>query len=194
MKYIATSKNKVYEVRQNEDGTLFITRDGIHSIDNAGQFIMNFGGIEGILKRCVESDLQVKEFAKHHMDEIKAMKEARRAVYEKNIVKTKGQREAERKAEYEALLAENDGVIPTTYENIGVVLRYLNTQNWGGWSLPKMTIGYSCNQYDCDGRIATTMKLDRPINITPDWDTKEMESMFVYGAPHGHLTKYHMVR
>lgn len=92
-----------------------------------------------------------------------------------------------RKADYETLLARSEnGVIETTYENIGIVLRYLNTQNWGGWKLPKMTIGYACHQYDCDGKIATTMKLDEAIEVYDG----EKESMFQTGAPHGHLQKY----
>ena len=54
--------------------------------------------------------------------------------------------------------------------------------------LPKMTIGYICNQYDCDGKIATTMKLDESIKLYED--ENETCSMFQVGAPVGHLTKY----
>jgi len=61
----------------------------------------------------------------------------------------------------------------------------LNTVNWGVWHLPKMTIGYSCHQYDCNGKTATTIKLDTPIKY---WD--KPETMFVYGNPRGHLEKY----
>lgn len=76
--------------------------------------------------------------------------------------------------------------IPTTYETIGIVLRYLNTMNWGGWDLPPMTIGYRCNQYDCDGKQASTMILDEPIDVFG-----ELIDKFVVGAPTGHLIKYH---
>ena len=69
-----------------------------------------------------------------------------------------------------------------------IVLRYLNTINWGGWELPKMTIGYICNQYDCEGKIATTMKLDESIKLYED--DNETGYMFQVGAPVGHLTKY----
>lgn len=97
-----------------------------------------------------------------------------------------------REAEWKELVKLD--VIPTTYRNISIVLRHLNEQNWGSWELPKMSIGYSCNQYDCDGKIATTMKLDQPIDITDYTDSPdslpEMVSMFQVGAPHGHLMKY----
>ena len=51
-----------------------------------------------------------------------------------------------------------------------------------------MTIGYQCNQYDCDGKMATTIKLDEPIMVAG-----EMGTMFQYGAPRGHLTKYERI-
>ena len=53
--------------------------------------------------------------------------------------------------------------------------------NWGVWKLPAMTIGYSCNQYDCDGKSAVTIKLDEPVNGY---------TKLSYGAPRGHLTAY----
>ena len=111
---------------------------------------------------------------------------------------------AERKIENEkfaAKVAENrkienaklqemnsNGAIPTTVENVRLVLRFLNEQNWGGWSLPKMTIGYSANQYDCDGYTATTIKLDSPISDEEMEITKE--TMFKIGGKRGHLEKY----
>lgn len=72
-------------------------------------------------------------------------------------------------------------VIESTLENIKLVLMVLNSQNWGSWKLPKMTIGYSANQFDCDGKTATTIKLDKPV---------EGNTMYSYNAPRGHLTKY----
>ena len=50
-------------------------------------------------------------------------------------------------------------VIPATVENIKIVLTHLNEQNWGAWDLPRLSIGYSAHQYDCDGKIASTIKL-----------------------------------
>jgi len=75
--------------------------------------------------------------------------------------------------------------VESTPHNIYVLLSYLNTQNWGMWNLPKMTIGYKCNQYDCDGKQATTIILDKPILYKG-----EMLSHFQVGAPRGHLTQY----
>lgn len=81
------------------------------------------------------------------------------------------------------------GVLESNFANIYLLLEYLNTQNWGGWELPKMTIGYSCAQYDCDGKQATTIKLDEPI----EYDGKFL-SKFEVGAPLRHLTKYKKIR
>jgi hypothetical protein len=75
--------------------------------------------------------------------------------------------------------------IPATAENIEVVLNHLNTQNWGGWVLPKMSISYSANQYDCDGVTATTISLDSKI----EYDG-EMISKFKVGGKRGHLNNY----
>ena len=51
-----------------------------------------------------------------------------------------------------------------------------------------MTIGYTCNQYDCDGKTATTIKLDRPIEYYG-----EQVSQFQHGAPSGHLRNYRRI-
>lgn len=192
MKYVITN-TRVLEVRQNEDGSLFITKDGENSIQNAGSFIAQYGGIANVLSRCIESDLPLAEFAAKHEAEIKEAKaEWKRMCAERNE-ELKERAAAQYKQEYEDLLAQSNGVIPTTYENVCIVLRYLNTQNWGSWSLPKMSIGYACHQYDCDGRIATTMTLDRDIIISKDYDRRYV-SKLVIGAPAGHLSKYHNVR
>lgn len=72
-------------------------------------------------------------------------------------------------------------VIETNIENLRKVMMVLNAQNWGSWRLPKMSIGYSANQYDCDGKTATTIKLDKPV---------DGKTMYSFNAPRGHLTKY----
>ena len=86
-------------------------------------------------------------------------------------------------------IEKGGGVLESNSGNIYLLLEYLNTQNWGGWELPKMTIGYSCAQYDCDGKQATTIKLDEPI----EYDGKFL-SKFEVGAPHRHLMKYQKIR
>ena len=101
-------------------------------------------------------------------------------------MKREAEREARTKAEYERLFSGE--VTETNEETVGALLRYLNTMNWGGWNLPRMTIGYACHQYDCDGKIATTIKLDKPIVVNDEPGT-----MFQVGAPHGHLMKYRRI-
>jgi len=83
------------------------------------------------------------------------------------------------------------GVIPTNIHNLRLVMKKLLKSNWGGWTLPKMSIGYSANQYDCEGQIAVTIKLDTPIS-DEDYGI-ENERMFVIGNPNGFLRKYHRI-
>lgn len=91
------------------------------------------------------------------------------------------------KAEYDAAFSAE--VTETTVENVTILLRYLNSINWGAWELPKMTIGYICNQYDCDGRQATTITLDKPIKYGD-----EMLRKFVVGGGPRHLVHYTQLR
>ena len=72
-------------------------------------------------------------------------------------------------------------VIPTTIENLKLIMKRLNKQNWGSWKLPLMSIGYIAHQYDCDGITATTFKLDKSL----DGQTK-----FKVGGKRGHLNNY----
>ena len=83
------------------------------------------------------------------------------------------------------------GSIPSTIENIKLIATVLSEQNWGSWELPKMTIGYSANQYDCDGKIAVTIILDKPIEFKDYFENKMKESKFSFGTPRGHLEKYY---
>lgn len=76
--------------------------------------------------------------------------------------------------------------VPATIANITAILRYYKMQGFVGDLLP-MDIGYSCNDYDCDGKYAVAIKLERPITYNEDG---EQSDRFVCGAPRGHLTKY----
>jgi len=187
---IFKTKQVIYRVEVNENGTLDIYREYYNlknmdswqhdgrKFDNAGSLIINAGGIEGLLRQC--EDVEDLEGMIARMSEEKA--EIRR--------KTMAERENRAKIvneEYEQLFA-ND-VTETNAKTVYALLRYLNTQNWGLWHLPKMTIGYQCNQYDCDGKTATTIILDEPIKVAG-----EMGTMFEYGAPFGHLNKYKPIR
>ena len=188
---ILTTNTAIYSVAQNEAGTLNVQREYIykngqwakdgHPIQNAGMFINQQGGIEGLLGKCkwnanLEADVAYwnkKLKAEHDKAHDAAM--VRKARYEKQY-----------REEYERLFSGE--VTESNEETVGALLRYLNLQNWGGWNLPKMTIGYACHQYDCDGKIATTIKLDRPIMVNGEAGT-----MFQVGAPHGHLNKYRRI-
>ena len=79
--------------------------------------------------------------------------------------------------------------VPCTVGNIAAIQRYYKMQGFVGDLLP-MTIGYSCNDYDCDGKYAVAMKLDKPIVVNEDG---EMSDRIVCGAPRGHLSKYYRV-
>lgn len=106
--------------------------------------------------------------------------------YEK-VVKTMGwakRRNQEIKSAYDAI--KDLRPVPANIENITAILRYYKMEESVGELLP-MTIGYSCNGYDCDGKYAVAIKLDRPIVYNEDGD---MSDRFVCGAPHGHLVKY----
>lgn len=86
------------------------------------------------------------------------------------------------------------GPIPATVDNIRLLALWLNEQNWGAWTLPAMTIGYSAHQYDCDGSMATTIELKTPI-MFEDW-TGEVKPItkFKVGGKRGHLEKYTTLR
>lgn len=185
----------MYFVAVQMNGMLFVSKDGKTSIDNAGTFILNMGGVEAICARLADKEeVTVEEFGvllRQRAEARKKRQEAGRA----EAARRRAAWDAERKERFEALLAScGGGVIPSTPENVATVLHYLNTMNWGGWTLPKMSIGYTANQYDCDGHQATTMTLDEPINMAEYYGMDEdtcLASKFQTGAPHGHLTKYH---
>lgn len=69
-----------------------------------------------------------------------------------------------------------------------VIMRYLNTINWGMWKLPQLDVGYTANQYMINGQTATTITLDEPI-FTSEGRVRK----FVVGAPRGHLNQYHNI-
>ena len=184
MKILKTSRFH-YEVIVNEDGTLRILYAGDKSnVPNAGALINGMGGIQKVLERCEE---YTQEEYEKEMLEYREKVKADRAAARVRAREKEEERAKSHDEEYKALLSKGE-VIESTPENIGIVLRHLSDCNLGAWTLPRMTIGYSCNQYDCDGKQATTMKLDRPINVNG-----EMVNKFKVGAPVGHLLQYHRV-
>ena len=190
---IYKGKRVIYRVEKNDDGTLAVYREysstknqGFWRKDgrlanDAGLMIKNAGGINAFLQKCEE----VEDMARFVHDLNVEKKAIRERALQQRAEQT-AQREAQAKADYERLFGGE--VTESNEETVGALLRYLNTQNWGLWRLPKMTIGYQCNQYDCDGKQATTIKLDQPIVVNDVPGT-----MFEVGAPMGHLTKYRRI-
>ena len=187
------TKRVIYRIETNEDGTLAIYREfySTKNMDrwerdgrpykNAGMMIAQAGGIEALLAACEE------------VEDIDGMIATLNS--EKKAIRERANRERARQAQETADRAKNDykkvfagEVTETNIETIGVLLRYLNTINWGVWELPRMTVAYKCAQYDCEGRTATTIKLDSPILYEG-----KMTNMFVYGNPRGYLDKYAQV-
>src|SRR6218665_565854 len=114
--------------------------------------------------------------------------------YEKNWGDVKDEMMRRKNAEnkiandYDKLI-EKYAVVPVTADNLKIIMAYLNENNWGGWKLPKLEIGYSANQHDCEGEQATTITLERPVKT----DTGETVNKFSIGAPRGYLSKYRPV-
>ena len=180
----------LYRVEKNENGTLDIYREYYQNrsvglwqkdgrkFDNAGSLIIYAGGIDAMLEKCV--DVEDIELQIDSMNEAYRMEvAARERMHAKYLSETK--------AAYHHLFDGQD-VVEANAKSVYTLLRYLNTQNMGLWKLPKLNVGYQCNQYNCDGKTATTIKLDRPIKVEG-----EMGTMFQYGAPRGHLAGYERI-
>lgn len=191
--YISTKFIYKVETTGNPNCPLAITceyTNGAHGLctkiketecPDAGLLIKNLGGPDAMLEKCTEVD----DLAAWVADKNAAAKKRHEKAHAV-AMQREAEREAQIKAEYERLFAGE--VTETNEKTVRALLRYLNTQNWGGWELPKMTIGYRCNQYDCDGKQATTIILDRPIMVNDKPGT-----MFQVGAPIGHLMKYRRI-
>lgn len=170
------TNTRVMDVVVNHDGTITITCKG-RPINNPGQLILQMGGIDAVLARCkeyTETEWQVEQ------EREKTAKLAAK-------VAAKQRAELLVKEHEEAYLEVYGGgdVVEATPRNIYILLSYLNDYNWGSWKLPKMSIGYRCKQYDCDGKQAATIALDKAI----DYDGKPSR-LFEVGAPVRHLMKY----
>ena len=153
--------------------------EGIKILPN---FLEAFGTIE---IECEISDFRESEQYKKIKNIYENQRE-NRALQNAKFAKKIAEERAIEDAKLQQMISE--GNIPTTVENVRLVLAYLNQQNWGSWNLPKMTISYSAHQYDCDGCLATTIKLDKP--ISDENFGIENETMFKIGGKRGHLNKY----
>ena len=170
------TNTRVLDVVVNNDGTITITCEG-KPINNPGQFILQMGGIDAILARCKEYTDAAWQAELEREQSVKlAAKVAARQRCEQLI--------KEHELAYQKVFGHGD-VVETTPKNIYILLSYLNDSNLGNWKLPKMSIGYRCNQYDCDGKQATTITLDKAIV----YDGKPARC-FEVGAPIRHLVKF----
>ena len=185
---ILKTKGYYFGVQVKGDGTLCITAEYQHvgngkwinchsrQWEGAEALIGSMGGKEQLLARCIEVE---------HLDELVNERNEANQEYRKKQAASDAAKEAARTArveqEYKDAFGDGSQETESTLENIAILLRYLNSMNWGVWHLPTMTIGYACHQYDCDGKIASTIKLDEPV---------EGYTMLQYGAPRGHLTAY----
>lgn len=182
---------KVYQTKRNTyinfGGTIFITnnnwenRDFRLANDDEKSRPLAFGWIELADQPDIDSAYTA------YIGHLKFEKEKRDIINIERKERFETIRNAEN-TKLEAMISV--GAIPTTVENVRLLLNWLNGQNWGGWKLPPMTIGYSAAQHDCDGSIATTIKLDSGIS---DENGLENETQFVVGAPRGYLNKYQRI-
>ena len=174
MKKIFRTKKDVFTVAISEEG--FIT---LRNILDGGVFkgtaslIAQRGGRENFLALCEDGDPEAIRA------EMKAERRARAAAKAQKPAQIDEKLAAAREMVTEA--CKNGTTIEATLDNIKSLLRYLNSTNWGTWQLPKMSVGYSCNQYGCDGKTATTIILDEAV---------EGNTRYVFGAPVGHLNGY----
>lgn len=153
-KYLITN-TQVLQVYTNTDGTLLLTKDGINSIPNAGHFIVSAGGKEKLLSRCVDLEMCLEEVIQMVKDKKTALREQRQI----SSLKFAKEYNKKIKADFDKLMTLK--FIETTEENIAIILRYLNSMNWGIWpKLPQMAVEYKINQYTISGgncRTATAI-------------------------------------
>lgn len=184
--FYCTKKN-VYLITKNDDGTLTFFPEE----KNAGSIIMQRGGIQGFLEYCIEDERSYDDFCKDVQLVKQKQREYREAMRMQNA-------DAEKNAvanAYNAMLA-NYGMsignidksieIDATKDNLYVLMRYLRTIPLSMWQLPKLSQGYTANQYDCEGKIAVTITLNQGL-LTDDL---KIIKKLQYGAPMGHLTNY----
>ena len=149
-KYFYTRKS-VYKIYQREDGYI----EFYPNTPNAGQLILQNGGIGAFLAKCVDDARDYHDVAASFC---KAIDDERKA---------KGKRKAEREETLRtqylndyAALTEKYETIPATIENLRIVMHYLNVTNWGLWRLPKMDKAYSAQQHTYGSGTITTLTFD----------------------------------
>ncbi len=188
---IYRTKNELLEARLENNGVYLYDEDGNLDLNGWGKICTYSTSNDDISKRIelflehveiVETELSFKDWLVENAL-TRADIAAHKAILRKRSAEQRLEQERVRRAsitkDYEELIAK--GVVEVNEDNLRVVMRYLSIKNWGSWQLPKMSIGYSANQYDCDGKTAVTVILDKPLNGF---------TKYQYGAPRGHLSAY----
>lgn len=177
------TSGRIIKVQKLDNGQLLLQYPGGAEVENAGSIIVSCGGVDGFLARCREIDGTLDEY----MAEREAQKEAAKAAKQARQAAKELEETTAAKDAYDSLIAQFNGeAIPATMANIKVIAKYLQTVNWGMWgTLPRLTVGYTANQYNCDGQKAVTFTFDEPVNGA---------TKLVYGAPVGHLNNYERIR
>ena len=184
--YYCTKKN-VYLITKNDDGTLTFFPEE----KNTGAIIMQRGGIQGFLAHCIEDSRPYDEFK----NDVQLVKQKQREYRDAMRLQNADAEKTAVANAYNAMLA-NYGMsignidksikIDATRDNLYTLMRYLRTIPLSQWQLPKLSQGYTANQYDCEGKIAVTITLNQGL-LTDDL---KIIKKLQYGAPMGHLTNY----
>lgn len=184
--FYCTKKN-VYLITKNDDGTLTFFPEE----KNAGALIMQRGGISKFLEYCIEDERSYDEFCK----DVQLVKQKQREYRAEMRLQNANAGKAAVANAYNAMLA-NYGMsignidksieIDATRDNLYALMRYLRTIPLSQWQLPKLSQGYTVNQYDCEGKIAVTILLSEGLLS----DDLKIIKKLQYGAPMGHLTNY----
>ena len=181
------TKKNVYQITKNQDGTVTFFPEE----KNAGCIIMQRGGIAGFLENCIEDERSYEEILADRQLVAQKKREYREAM---RLKSANTEHDLASRA-YNELLAkygmsignvDNTVEIDATSENLYILMRYLRTIPWGQWQLPKLSQGYSANQYDCEGKVAVTITLNQGILS----DDLKIIKKLQYGAPMGHLSGY----
>lgn len=181
-----SKKLSLIVIKNDNEERLTVSDAGIPYKD-AGALIKSLGGVEEFWKHC------------HTQEEWNKIEDERKIFAEQRRIRRENEKKSrskmiekyrlDAKQAYDELISSNEK-IEANYTNIYILLNHLQYVNWGFWELPKMSIGYSCNQYDCDGKTAVTIKLDRKIAIPYTDFSVEYCDKFVIGNPRGHLENY----
>ena len=150
------TKKSVYQIITEDNGYLRF----YPANPNAGQLIWQHGGPNEFLAKCVTDEREYKEVADEFYGALRAEEKAKR----QRIAERQEARRAQYINDYEALVAKYE-TIPTTIENLRIVMHYLNSMNWGLWRLPKMDKAYSAYQYQQGSGTITTLTFDESILI-----------------------------